>query len=270
MKVYITGSTGFIGKHLMKLYPDALGYNRGDDVKGWLNRYKPDVIINSAAEIYDSENMFEPNIVLTYQCLEYVKKNPAVKMIQIGSSSEYGPKAKASAETDMLNPIDFYQGTKAAATMMCQGLARQFDLNVCIARPYSVYGPGEKPHRLFPRLWKAFMKNEPMKLFDGEHDFIYIDDFVRGINLLANHDSIPSGDVINFGSGIQTSNLEVLDLFVRVTDRTAPVELVSFKQKRFETEIWRCDTTYAKERYEFQTHIDLKLGIELFLQQADY
>lgn len=270
MKVYITGSTGFVGKHLMMLYPDSLGHTRGDDIDHWLRRYKPDVIINCAAEIYESANMFEPNVVMTYRCLEYVKKNPTVKMVQIGSSSEYGPKDRASSEEDRLDPIDFYQGTKAAATLMCRGLARQFDLQVCVARPYSVYGPGEKPHRLFPRLWKAFMKDEPMKLYEGEHDFIHIDDFVRGIDMLVRDSSVPSGDIINFGSGIQTSNQEVLDLFVRATDKLAPVEIVAFKQKKFETEVWRCNTDYARWRYGFQTEIDLKTGIQLFLQQAEY
>lgn len=269
MKVFVTGSTGFVGSHLMETYNNVYGYKREQNIEEELNCYKPDIIINSAAEIYDAEKMFEPNIVLTYKCLEYVKKHPEVKMIHIGSSSEYGPKETASAECDKLDPIDFYQGSKAAATLMCQGFARHYKLNIAIARPYSVYGPKERPHRLFPRLWKAFKNNAPMTLYAGEHDFIYISDFIRGINILINK-NVPSGDVVNFGTGVQWSNLDVLRAFEKVTNRRAPVEYINEKLKPFESSVWRCNIDYARKQYKFLADIDLHTGVYLFLKQANY
>lgn len=270
MKVFITGSTGFVGKNLLSYYKDTFAFKRGDDLYSSLNYYKPDVIINSAAEIYDADKMFVSNIVMTYQLLEYVKQNPKTRMVHIGSSSEYGPKNKPSSETDVLQPIDFYQGSKAAATMMCQGFSRQFNLNVFIARPYSVYGLYERPHRLFPRLLRAFKKQEPMKLFAGEHDFIHIDDFVRGIDLLITNKSLSPGEIINFGSGVQTSNYDVYKLFEKYSETTAPVEYVHHMQKQFETSIWKCDTTYALNKINFKTEIDLDKGINLLLQSDDF
>lgn len=272
MKIFITGSTGFVGRNLVEFYSDheVFDYKRHMNLKESLNDFVPDVIINSAAEIYDADRMWEPNLLMVHECLEYVKEHPTIKMVQIGSSSEYGTMPRASAETDKINPVDMYQATKGAATILCQGYARLYELNINIARPYSVYGKYERPHRLFPRLWRAFKNQEPMKLFHGYHDFIFIDDFIRGIDLLVQKTGEPFGDIVNFGSGKQYSNLEVLQLFEKVTEHSAPVTVIDQMAKAFESDVWICDTRYAKEKYNFEIEYDLEKGIKEFLDTANY
>lgn len=272
MKIYITGGTGFVGINLNHYYNQHDVYNhvRGQTATSQLEQFRPDLIINSAAEIYTADFMWDPNVMLTKECLEYCVRNPTTAMIQIGSSSEYGPISRASSEQDRINPVDMYQTTKGIATLLCQGYARTYNLRVSIARPYSVYGPHERPHRLFPRLWKAFNRNEPMTLFNGYHDFIYINDFVRGLDLLA-HDIVPGqGDIVNFGSGQQYSNFSILELFEHVTGRTAPVEKVNRLYKKFESTVWVCDTKHAQERYNFKTTYTIVDGIKEFLEKAQY
>ena len=272
MKIYLTGTTGFIGKNLLDFYKDLeiREYQRGFDIKTDLEYFQPDVLINCAAEIYKSEVMWSSNVVIVQQALEYIKQTPNTKMVQIGSSAEYGPIDRPSSEKDKINPVDMYQATKGAATLLCQGYARSFNLDISIARPYSVYGRYEKPHRLFPRLWRAFKLNQPMKLFHGYHDFIHIDDFIRGINTLVQKNDKPLGDIVNFGSGIQYSNKEVYDLFKKVTGSDGPVEVIETMAKSFESEVWICDTTYAKEKYNFEVEYSLEEGIKEFLETGKY
>lgn len=271
MRIFITGSTGFVGRNLAEYYSacTVYSYKRGN-LKSELSNFNPNLIINCAAEIYDPLSMYDANVVLTRECLEWVAGNPQTSMIQIGSSSEYGPVPYASSEKHKINPVDMYQATKGMATLLCQGYARTYDLDITIARPYSVYGRYEKPHRLFPRLWKAFMCNIPMTLNDGYHDFIHIDDFVRGIDLLRKKNDKPRGDIVNFGSGIQYSNFEVLSLFEKVIGHGAPVEKVNTMAKSFESSIWMCDTIYAKNAYGFTVEYDLESGIKEFLSTANY
>ena len=188
-------------------------------------------------------------------------------MIQIGSSSEYGKLSRAGTELDRINPSTMYEATKGAATLLCQGYARHYDLDICIARPYSVYGPHERPHRLFPRLWRAFYENEPMTLYHGVHDFIYIDDFVRGIDILIRHPNKPAGDIINFGSGSEYQNIEVLNYFKKITGKNAPVQYIDMMAKTFESDMWVCDPTYASEQYGFDTKFSLGTGIEEYIRR---
>ena len=271
MRVYITGATGFVGSNLADYYytrgHTVKSHVRSKDITAELGHFAPDVVVNCAAEIYDADKMFEPNIMLTYKILEYVKESQC-RMVQIGSSSEYGPTEYASSEETLLKPVDFYQGTKGAATLMCQGWARAHNLKIYIARPYSVFGPGERPHRLFPHLWRAFKYEEPMNLYEGYHDFIYIHDFLRGIDMLT-LSNIDPGEIYNFGSGIQTSNKEVLQLFEKVTKRTAPVTEVFELKKSFESRLWKCDTSKA-EQFGFTCDYSLEEGISYFLMKAYY
>ena len=53
MKIFITGGTGFIGRNLIDFYCDEeiFQYKRGSDLADDLKYFKPDLIINSAAEI---------------------------------------------------------------------------------------------------------------------------------------------------------------------------------------------------------------------------
>lgn len=269
MKIFITGTSGFLGKSLkqhFELDHQVAEYARGTNMTAALMVNQPDVIIHCAGEIYNADKMFSTNVVLTEEILEWVKRNPAVRLIQIGSSAEYGPMHRATSERDPINPVDVYQATKGAATLLCQGYARQFGLQTCVARIYSGYGVNERPHRLFPRLYRAFFEREPMKLFGGVHDFIYIDDFVRGIELLMQH-TWPAGEIVNFGSGRQYTNLAVLEAWQRVTGQDAPVEYEDRLSKAYESDVWVCDTAYARTQYQFQTEFTLEEGIQDFIKK---
>ena len=268
MKIYITGATGFLGLSLRDHFQEhhIFCHVRGNSVISDLNHFEPDVILHCAGEIYDTELMFDTNIGMTHDILEWLRQNPATRLVYIGSSSEYGPVDRPTRETDPINPQNMYEATKGAGTLLCQAYARQFGLQTCVARIYSGYGAHERERRLFPTLYRAFFNDEPVKLYDGVHDFIYIADFVRGIELLLNKEW-PPGEIVNFGTGVQYRNITVLKIWEAVLGRTAPVEYENRFLRAHDTRFWSCDPTYAHKAYGFKAEYELKDGIEDFIKR---
>lgn len=270
MKIFITGVSGFVGRHLYDRYSllhTVVSYMRGQDITNILNTFQPDLILHSAAEIYDTDTMFESNVVLTMRMLEYVQKSRA-QMISFGSTSEYGWRDTVTNESNILQPHTAYAGSKAACTMLCQGWATEFNLDIVTLRLYSVYGAGEKPHRMFPQLWKSFMLGRTIQLVNGVHDFVYISDVVDAVDLVVNSSNRTPGEVVNVANGIQYTNEQVLNMFESVLGRTAPVE---FDRERFVTQpVWCGNSDLLKNKYQWQPKYDLRAGVTEFIEQAKY
>lgn len=264
MKIFLTGSTGYLGSNILnKVDGEVYCYNRGDDIKKSLNDFQPDCIIHCAGEIYKHEDMFKSNVILTYDILEYLKQNRQIKMIYIGSSSEYGKVNFEMSEKDIMNPYNMYASTKSCATLLCQSYAREFDIDICVLRPFSIYGNNEPEHRLIPTIYRNIINNQKTTLIKGMHDFVYIDDFIRLINILLNSTDTKA-DIVNCGTGSSFSNLEVFNIMSQLLDTKTEVEVLD-QLKPQDSEFWRCDTFHAKHKYNFICDYSFKIGLSEFI-----
>jgi len=271
--ILITGYQGLIGRHLFEYYRErwdyVVGLGRGDNFQEVVEDLNIDYIIHCAGEIYNEFAMFNTNVELTRQILEYVKANPNVEMVNISSSSVYGKVDHVTSESNMIIPQDIYSMTKGIGSLLSIGYGKKYNLKITDVRPYTIYGIGEKEHKLLPKLWRAFSYDEPMVICDGMHDWTYIDDFVDGINKILNKKDKPYGDIVNIGSGIQTSNFEIFEIYVNYFGyKPKSVELKndSFLRDR-DTKIWQCDNRYSKEFYEIKYKYTIEEGIFTMLNK---
>jgi nucleoside-diphosphate-sugar epimerase len=90
--------------------------------------------------------------------------------------------------------------------------ARARDLAACSFRLYSVYGPRERPDKLFPTLIRCVEMGEPFPLFEGSErhlrSYTYVDDTVAGLCLAL--DRLPGciGQIINLGNDQSVTTAE--------------------------------------------------------------
>ena len=267
MKVFLTGSTGFLGKSIRQQLPYTFfEYKRGSDIKSDLNRFLPDVIIHSAAEIYNELEMFSSNVILTRQILDWVK-NYDVKMIFFGSSSEYGHTYKSMSETDMCIPTSLYGLTKLVSTQECLDVAKTYNRNITVVRPFSVYGKNEPEKRLIPTLRRNLSNNLPINLIQGTHDFIHIDDFVSIVDLIINcKDTIKTkGQIYNAGFGKLYTNKEIYEIMKSIISPEYNLATFSDKVKLCDSPLWLCDNSKLTTSFNYSFKYSVEKGLKEFI-----
>ncbi|MEK6832887.1 MAG: NAD(P)-dependent oxidoreductase [Nanoarchaeota archaeon] len=259
MRILVTGSDGFISKNLIpKLSGEIIEFTKKhniDDVN-----ITPDIVIHTAAEMYDICNMYKSNIYLTYKLLEKSVQWKVKKFIYIGSSSEYGRVKTPINEQMKINPCTIYEATKGCATLLTQSFSRYFNLPALIIRPFTLYGPYEKSCKFLPTIFKNIYKKEIVKLVEEPvHDWVYIDDFIDSIIKLLDIGQY-NGDIVNIGTGKQYSNLELIKILETILDIEIKYKKID-NMRSYDSNNWVCDITYAKEKYKIETKTDIKTGL---------
>lgn len=242
MRILVTGAAGFIASHLCEklrdlghevvgldnfndYYSPALKRLNASDLKAkgidvieidlndnlqtvFKNPY--DYIYHLAAQPGISaetplSDYVTNNIFATQNLLDAVAKyNPNLKsFINIATSSVYGLVANVD-ENVPAKPISFYGSTKLAAEQLVLGQQRLGKLKACSIRLYSVYGPRERPEKLYTKLIENLYSDKPFPLFEGsvkhERSFTYVGDIVDGLVTIIGKEEEVNGEIINLGT----------------------------------------------------------------------
>lgn len=210
--ILITGTNGFIGRHLASFFSNhgwqvtGIGYGKftAQEQSRWgihdwhsgaissvalsrLIKTYPDLIIHCAGGSSVGQSWKEPaadfrNTVDTtsvlLRCMQ--KQHLACRLIFISSAAVYGETRHNITENTGLNPVSPYGKHKKIAEELCIAYANKFNLQVAIIRLFSVYGEGLRKQLL----WEALRKkdSEDFEFFGTGHekrDWIHIDDVVR-------------------------------------------------------------------------------------------
>lgn len=272
--IIITGINGFIAQHLYNKLKnitndEIIGTSKYDSINitEILNKHNPDYIYHIGAEIYNNNEMFNSNILLTYKILEYCRTSTNLKrLIIIGSSSEYGRKNKPISEDDLLEPKTIYEGTKAACSLLAESYSYTYKIPIFIIRPFTIYGPGEKSNKFLQILFRKKINNDRVvHVSDGVHDYVYIDDFINAMLEIVNKNE-KMFDIINIGSGIQITNMEVVKIFEKTNnyyfDKYLPIE-----SKSYDSNMWVSDNSKISKFYKIQ--ISLEEGVKKMISYSN-
>lgn len=210
-----------------------------------LDEIKPDVIYHLGAELKDSREMFDSNVVLTQHIIEWCIKNPVQRLVLFGSSSEYGNVHKPRSERDLPLPTNMYEATKSATAMLARGAAYQYGVPILFIRPFTIYGEDEKPTKLSQILFQKMVDGSVLKLTDGFHDYMYIEDFID-ILLSVTAQVTDKFTILNIGTGHQTTNIQFVNTFQKVTGYKFPVEIV----EGFGPPSWMADTALLESKFK--------------------
>lgn len=301
IRALITGASGFVGSNLAR-YLLAQGYQvilllRKDYVPWRLHDILQDVRIENAdlrdrdgvtraikragaqwifhlaayganCSQGDEMKVLETNVMGTANLVAACVGAGFDVFVNTGSSSEYGFKEHATAETDWLDPNSYYAVTKASATMLCRHTARSLGLRIPTLRLYSVYGPFEEPTRLIPTLIMKGLENKLPPLVSPvvARDFVCVDDVVRAYLMAATAEHGDVDAVYNVGTGVQTTIREIVDLARRVLDISVEPMWGSMQNRPWDTDTWVARTAKMNEELGWHAQYSIGQGLRKTIQ----
>lgn len=222
-KVLVTGSSGFIGLHLVRHLHEAgasvtrLQRRLTDDGTGTrcivtdglsarsldaaFAQVRPDVVFHLAGYGIapgnrDLELMRALNISASEAVVTVAAQHGVLTVVATGSGSEYDfagctapvDETHATLTTAMLSdPKHAYGASKAEGGRKALARARDMGLGYVHARLFNTYGPGEGAHRLLPSLHSSLRRGERVKLSAGTQmrDFMHVGDTCTALTALA-------------------------------------------------------------------------------------
>ena len=163
-----------------------------DAVDSIFSRYKPEVVVNLAAQagvrysITNPDVYIQSNLIGFYNILEACRHNPAEHLVYASSSSVYGTNQKVpySTEDKVDNPVSLYAATKKSNELMAHAYSKLYNIPSTGLRFFTVYGPAGRPDMAYFSFTNKLLKGDTIQIFNFgncKRDFTYIDDIVEGV-----------------------------------------------------------------------------------------
>jgi len=225
MKIFITGSEGFIGSNLVEHFSkehEIKGYDmrKGKDITNVeqleraIRNFKPDWILHLAAQAFADASFDAPiddcniNTVGTLNLL-LIADAMKIPVVFFSSSAVYGYNDSKLTEDLPPEPISFYGVSKACAELYCRFFSTVFNDHIIVFRISSAYD-GNRNVSINKICEKAVTEGEVTIVNNGEQsrDFININDIIQAIEIALKHELDPG--IYNLGTGKDYSINEVV------------------------------------------------------------
>ncbi len=276
--IAVTGSSGFIGKHLVSaLFKSDFNVIELDHDKGFdlLNEKdikripKFDVIVHLAAKSFVPLSFKKPwdfyynNYLITLNILELAKEFNA-KVIFFSSYLYGKPDYLPIDEKHNLNPHNPYAQSKLICEKLCEGYNRDFNIPIIIFRPFNIYGPNQHKEFIIPSIINQY-KTGQIILKDPrpKRDFIYINDLIKAVLLAINYNN-SNYEIFNIGFGKSCSVKEIIEIISELTDKKFKV-IFTNETRKGEILDTVADTLKIRSMLHWHPYIEIKKGIEMIL-----
>jgi UDP-glucuronate 4-epimerase len=175
------------------------------------------------------ETYVRNNVTATYRLLEAVKQSPSLRgFINISTSSVYGADATGD-ETTVPKPTSYYGVTKLAAEQLVLAYARDRGLPACSLRLFSVYGPRERPDKLYFRLIRCILEDRAFPLCEGsEHhlrSYTYVRDAIDGLVAVLDNFDRCTGEILNIGTDVSLTTEEGMRTVEEIVGKPARIAI---------------------------------------------
>jgi UDP-glucose 4-epimerase len=291
--VLITGSSGFIGNHLVEILlsigSTIIGFDmyepenqishpnysflKGNVIDSKdldnISYFEIDVIIHLAANAnvpYSVSNPiedFNENALGTLNLLELARKKRIKKFIYPSSVSVFDSSNPLPLkETSVIRASSPYGVSKFTGENYCYVYSRIYGLNTNVIRLFNVYGQGMKKLFVYDIVNKLLKNSHKLELLgDGQQirDYLHIDDLIEGFLVVLERGV--SGEDYNLSSGIP---IKIIELTKKIANIMNLSNLkIEYTNKSYSGDIseWYADIEKIK-KLGFAPKISIDVGLK--------
>ncbi len=220
------------------------------------------VCINKS--ISDPTESLDVNLLGTQNVFDAAARGSVQRIVYASSASIYGnPTAMPMRETDKPAPITPYCIAKLAGEHLLSFYAERSRMSWLALRFFNVYGPGQPTDAYYTSVVLTFLRRlaagEP-PIIDGRGDqsmdFVHVSDVARAVGLAV--DSTASGEVLNVGTGQQTTVAELADHLIKALG--AEVQPV-FRPREVLVAKREASTERVREVLDWEPTVELTEGL---------
>jgi len=304
MRIFVTGGSGFIGRHLVEsllqkesqvtIFDDLsnsteegishLVKNGAQFVKGDITDYSTlakslsgyDVVVHLAAKISVDESVVRPEVTTlvnvngTVNLLKACVANKIQNVIAASSAGVYADSDEMPlSENSKTQAISPYSASKLAMEYYMQAFANCFDMNCISLRIFNVYGAGQSRQYagVITKFVQNIVANKPLIIFgDGTQtrDFVAIEDVVNAIQCAISKIDGKRGNVYNISSGKFVSIKDLAELMISLSGKELPIKFEDTKKGDIKNS--QSNIFLAKKELRYNPKVELEEGIENFLK----
>ena len=226
INIFITGSTGFVGKNLVDFLKcfQVKHLFRNEDIL--IDEF---VVIHLAGKAHDlqktsnPEEYYQVNTELSKKVFDAFLASDAKVFITLSSVKAVCDEVKGELTEDYIpNPITHYGKSKLLAEKNIFSKNIPDGKRVYVLRPCMIHGPGNKGN--LNLLFKLVVKNIPWPLgaFENKRTFCSIDNLMFIIQELIEREDIPSG-IYNVADDEPLSTNELINLIAKSQNRKTKI-----------------------------------------------
>lgn len=290
-RVLITGSSGFVGAHLVSHFvnkgarvfgitrhPKNLTHEKKidtsdkHDVFSSVKSIAPDVVFHLASEALVEEGQEHPyetfvnNIVSMLNVLESCRTLKVPRIIVASTAHVYGDADEPFREDEPARPSRPYETSKTCTDLIAQSYADSYKLPVLIPRFVNIYGPGDtNMTRIIPKTIRAILRGEPPTLWDGraQRDYLFIDDVVCAYELLGEIplETFERNRIFNFATGTSVTARKLMEKILILMQKDVKIQRIE-APRAHELTRQSVSSQKAKRILSWEPRIDLNTGLK--------
>lgn len=275
-KILVTGSSGFIGKKVVRKLDkfEIITDSNDSEHIDLQNREQvmkldsADIVIHLGGKTPQSElkwsEYFDNNVIGTLNVLEYCIQKKVKKIIYVSSYVYGNPKYCPIDEDHPINPHNAYTESKYLGERLCEFYCNRSDLNLIILRPFNIFGESMKEGFLITNLINSVKTGKKVTIVNknSKRDFLHVDDFVDLIAKLIDWNF--KLEVFNVGAGESHSFEEIIEKIEKTTSQKINVNYEENKEI-FIDDI-TSDISKIKNQIDWQPKIKFDEGLERILK----